>query len=143
MLKPPPTGLVHAKSIVVTRALCVPAMEGILPGFGDMPEVFATAKMVALVELTCIEALRPYLAPGERTVGIGVNLSHAAATPAGMRVTARVRLVAVDGRRLWFEVECRDERETIGAGTHERALVDLARFLERAERKRGDAEARP
>ena len=67
-----------------------------------MPPVLATACMVGFVETTCMEALVPYLAPGQKTVGIHVDLSHVAATPVGMRVTARVELVAVEGRKLRF-----------------------------------------
>lgn len=135
-MKPPPSGLTYRKTIVVTPALCVPAMDAELPGFRGMPEVLATAKMIAFIELTCIEALAPYLEDGERTVGTAVNITHSAATPAGVRVTAHVQLLAVEGRRLRFQAECRDEQERIGAGTHERALIELARFQDATERKR-------
>lgn len=137
MIRTPPAGLAHAKSVVVAPALCVPAMEAALPGFKDMPEVFATAKMVAFIELTCIEALMPYLAAHERTLGTAMKVTHCAATPVGMRVTARVKLLSMDGRRCLFNVECHDEKELIGAGEHERAVVDLARFLGRLEGKSG------
>jgi fluoroacetyl-CoA thioesterase len=63
-------------------------------------------------------------------------MSHAAATPVGMRVTAEVELVAVEGRRLRFRVECRDEAEVIGSGFHERAVIDLPKFIARVEAKR-------
>ena len=135
-MKPPPPRLAYRKTIVVTPALCVPAMDAELPGFRGMPEVLATAKMIAFIELACIEALAPYLEDGERTVGTAVDITHSAATPAGLRVTAHVRLLTVERRRLRFQVECRDEKERIGAGTHERALIDLARFEDASERKR-------
>lgn len=67
-----------------------------------MPAVFATAFMVGFVEWTCIEALRPYLAGHQRTVGTHVDMNHKAATSIGMQVTAEVELLAVEGRRRRF-----------------------------------------
>jgi fluoroacetyl-CoA thioesterase len=64
-------------------------------------------------------------------------MSHCAATPVGMRVTADVELVAVEGRSLRFRIECHDEKELIGAGTHERVVVDASRFLSRTLAKSG------
>jgi len=60
---------------------------------------------------------------------------HVAATPVGMRVTATAEVTAVDGRTLRFRVEARDERELIGDGTHERVVVNVAKFDERVQRK--------
>jgi len=117
--------------------LTSPQLAAAFGGFAGMPDVFATAYLVALVEDTCIEALAPYVEAHERTVGTHVDVSHRAATPVGMRVTAEVELTAIEGRRLRFQVECRDEREVIGAGTHERAVVDATRFLAGALAKRG------
>jgi fluoroacetyl-CoA thioesterase len=73
--------------------------------------VVATACMVALVEATCFDALKPFPKEGQKTVGAHVDLSHVAATPMGMRVTAQVELVAVEGRKLRFKLECQDEKE--------------------------------
>jgi fluoroacetyl-CoA thioesterase len=128
-------GLRHAQAIIVSDALTVPAVSVAFTGFADMPPVFATTFMVGFVEWTCIEALRPYLAVHQRTVGTHVDLSHIAATPVGMEVTAEVELVAVEGRRLRFRVECRDSAEVIGRGFHERAIIDGDKFVERVRRK--------
>ena len=68
-------------------------------------------------------------------MGTHVDLSHVAATPVGMRVTAQMKLVAVEDRKLRFKVECRDEKEIIGTGFHERAIIEEARFLAQLERK--------
>lgn len=130
-------GLRHTQTITVNEALTVPAVSAAFTGFANMPAVFATAFMVGLVEWASIEALRPYLATHQRTVGTHVDMSHTAATPVGMQVTAEVELIAVEGRRLRFRVECRDEAEVIGGGFHERAIVDSGKFLERVRRKRG------
>ena len=129
-------GLRHQHTIVVDDSLTVPAVSQAFTGFADMPPVFATAFLVGFVEWTCIEALRPHLAPDQRTVGVHVDLSHSAATPVGMRVTASVVLVSIEGSRLRFEVECRDEVDMICAGNHDRFLVDQAHFLSRLEKKR-------
>lgn len=128
-------GLRHAQTIVVSHALTVPAVSAAFTGFADMPPVFATALMIGFVEWACIEALRPYRGAHQRTVGTHVDLSHIAATPVGMEVTAEVELVAVEGRRLRFRVECRDSVEMIGRGFHERAIIDGDKFVERVRRK--------
>lgn len=90
--------------------------------------VFATPEMVRLMERAAVNALAPHLAPGQQSVGTMVNVRHLAATPVGATVIAQAELVAVDGRRLTFRVSAHDGTETIGEGTHERALIDLARF---------------
>lgn len=131
-LKP---GLRHSKTLSVEAGLTVPQVSPSFGSFRDMPPVFATAFLVGFVEATCIEALQPYLTAGQRTVGTQVDLSHSAATPVGMTVTAEVELVAVEGRRLRFKVDCRDEVEPIGAGFHERFIIDAERFLQRVAAK--------
>ena len=75
-LKP---GLAGTRTLRINEGLTVPALAPATFGFSDMPPVFATAFLVAFVEWTCIEVLRPYLAAGQRTVGVRVDLSHTAA----------------------------------------------------------------
>jgi fluoroacetyl-CoA thioesterase len=128
-------GLRHAETITVSEAHTVPAMTHLFSTFREMPPVYATAYLVAFVEWTCTQALAPYLAPSERTVGTHVDLSHSAATPVGMRVTAEVELVEVDGRHLKFKVTCRDEAEIVGKGFHERFVIDTEKFAARLARK--------
>jgi len=134
-LKP---GLKISRSVIVDDALTVPAVAAAHFGFIDMPPVFATAFLVGFVEWTCIEALRPYLASGERTVGVHVDLSHSAATPVGMKVTAEVELVERSDRKLRFKVTVRDEADVISEGFHDRYIIDVARFMGRLAKKRGD-----
>src|SRR5579883_3284456 len=110
-LKP---GLRRAETLVVGEALTVPAQAGLFDPTTEMPPVFATAQMIAFVEWVCVHALAPYLGPEQRSVGTKVEMSHLAATPIGMRVTAEVDLVEIDGRRLRFKAVCRDEAEVIG-----------------------------
>ena len=132
-LKP---GLRHTQTLRVDASLTVPAVSPAFTGFADMPPVFATAFLVGFVEWTCIEALRPCLPAGARTVGVHVDLSHIAATPVGMQVSAEVELIAVQGRQLRFRVLCRDDADLICEGHHERALVDFERFMARMQSKR-------
>lgn len=109
-------GIEHEFSFAITEAKTVPALYPESSEFQDMPDVFATGYMVGLIEWTCIQAVNPFLDwPEEQTVGTHINVSHIAATPPGLEVTAKVRLVAVDGRRLVFEVEAHDD--LIGTGT--------------------------
>src|SRR5437660_2719810 len=125
-LKP---GLRRRATIRVSEAMAVPAQGRMMGGTVEMPPVFATANMIAFVEWTCVAALAPYLAPHQRTVGTRVDMTHIAATPIGMQVTAEIELTEIDGRRLRFKVSCYDEREPIGEGLHERAIVDHDRFM--------------
>jgi fluoroacetyl-CoA thioesterase len=129
-------GLRHTETIRVGEALAVPAQAQLFDPSTEMPPVFATAQMIAFVEWTCVHALAPYLTPDQPTVGTRVEMTHTAATPIGMLVTAEVELVKIDGRRFRFQARCRDEVETIGEGFHERMVVNHARFMERLGRKR-------
>ncbi len=97
--------------------------------------VLATPEMVRLMERASVAAVDDLLPPGQRTVGVHLDVHHLAATPVGMRVTARSELVAVEGRKLTFHVETHDEVEKVGEGTHERMIIDLDRFRSRVERK--------
>jgi fluoroacetyl-CoA thioesterase len=121
-------GLEHELRLVVPATKTVPHLYPESARFREMPEVFATGFMVGLVEWACIEAIAPHLDDGELSLGTHVDLSHDAATPPGMEVVARVRLEAVDGRRLTFSATAEDERERICQGTHQRFVIDRARF---------------
>ncbi len=131
----PPVGLKHSKTLTVDAGLTVPQVSPAFADFRAMPPVFATAYLVGFVEATCVEALKPYLTDGRMTVGTHIDISHSAATPIGMRVTATVELIAVEGRRLRFRVECRDDAEAIAAGHHDRVLIDPPKFIARVEAK--------
>lgn len=111
-----------------------PEMSAARVGSG-LVDVFATPMMVALVERTCNESVLPYLEPGQGTVGTQVNVAHTAATPIGMRVWCESELVEVDRRRLLFRVHAFDECGPIGEGTHERFVIDTARFQEKVLNK--------
>jgi len=128
-------GLRFEASQAVAAHQLVPNVAPDWPGFVGMPPVFATAMMIGFIEQTCIQALAPYLDAGQATVGTHVDVSHVAATPQGMRVTAQVELVAIEGRTLLFKVRCEDEGGLIGEGLHRRAIIDSARFLQKLSTK--------
>jgi len=128
-------GMRHAETIVVEDRLTVNRVVGVFASGTDMPPVLATAFMIGFVEWTCMRLLEPYLEPQHRSLGTHVDLSHSAATPVGMKVTAEVTLEAVDNRRLQFGVVCRDEVDVICEGQHERFVVDIDRFLKGVEKK--------
>jgi predicted thioesterase len=103
-------------------------------GSGYLP-VYATPAMVAFMESTAAKSVEPYLEEGYSTVGILVNIRHLAATPAGMKVHCESELMEIDRKRLVFKVSAYDEKELIGEGTHERFIIDINRFMERAAGK--------
>lgn len=120
----------------VPESKTVPALYPESPEFQEMPQVFATGFMVGFLEWACIKAVKPHLDwPEEQTVGTHVNISHSAATPPGLEVTARVKLTQVDGRRLVFEVEANDGVDVISKGTHERFVINRSRFSEKVRQK--------
>lgn len=133
MTKQFPIGLAGEAQVLVTPELTARHL-----GSGGVA-VFATPEMVRLMERAAVAALAPHLAPGQQSVGTHVNVRHLAATPLGATVTARAELIAVDGRRLTFRVSAHDGTETIGEGTHERALIDLARFEAKVAAKAAQA----
>ncbi len=126
-----PVGLEHTLTYRVSRERTVPFLYPEAELFRVMPEVFATGYMVGFMEWACMEALKPFMEEGERTVGTMINVTHEAATPAGMEVTAKVRLIEVDGKRTVWEIEARDEVEVIGRGTHERFAINFEKFSAR------------
>ncbi|HWZ85263.1 MAG TPA: thioesterase [Thermoanaerobaculia bacterium] len=99
------------------------------------PPVFATARMVALMELAAARILAPVLGPGEFSVGVTVDVSHTAATPEGAEVVATARFLGRQDRLFAFEVVAQDAGGEIGRGTHRRAVVSGDRLLRGAVRR--------
>jgi fluoroacetyl-CoA thioesterase len=100
-----------------------------------LPAVMATRVMVGMMELAAMDAIRPYLEPGESSVGIAIEVNHVAATPPGHRVRAEAELIKAEGRRLEFKVRAWDESEEIGSGVHRRAVIESAKFDARLRAK--------
>jgi predicted thioesterase len=97
----------------------------------------STPAMIMNLEITARDAALPHLEPGQDTVGTLVSVSHLAATPVGMKVTYRATLAEIDRRRLTFAVEAFDEKDKIAEGTHQRFIIDVARYAERLKEKMG------
>jgi fluoroacetyl-CoA thioesterase len=122
-------GLTHEFRFRVPESKTVPHLYPEAPDFQVMPRVLATGFMVGLLEWACIQAINPHLDwPSEQSVGTHVNFSHTAATPPGMTVTVRVKLENVEGRKLSFSVSADDGIDKISEGTHERFVIDAAKF---------------
>jgi len=125
-LKP---GIRYQHRFVVPSSKTVPALYPESPEFVAMPEVFATGFLVGFLEWACIKAINPHLDwPQEQTLGTHIDVSHEAATPPGLEVTATVELIEVDGRRLVFAVEAHDGVDLISRGRHERFVINREKF---------------
>ncbi len=97
--------------------------------------VLATPVMINVIEAAALAAIEHLLPSGHQSLGIHLDVSHTAATPVGLRVTATAEVVRLEGRTVTFRVEARDDFESIGGGSHQRVVVSVARFDERVQRK--------
>ncbi|NLI31530.1 MAG: thioesterase family protein [Deltaproteobacteria bacterium] len=103
--------------------------------YPNLPDVFATPFLAGLMERVSAELMHEHLQPGEQSVGISMNLKHTAATPLGMEVRIRTEIVAVEGRKLTFQLEAFDEAEKIGEASHERFVIQADKFNARVQEK--------
>jgi fluoroacetyl-CoA thioesterase len=101
----------------------------------SLPPVLATAMMSLAMELAAIDALKPYLEPGEMSVGVVVNVTHTGATPEGWKVRAEAEVTNSEGRRVGFDLRAYDEKEQVGNGTHSRSVLERAKFDQRFDTK--------
>lgn len=107
------------------------------PPTDAFPAVFATARMIALMEVAGSRVLRPLLKDGELSVGVSVDVTHTAATPKGATVTAEARFTGMEGKLYVFEVRAFDAGGEIGRGFHKRAIVTTERLMLGAARRAG------
>ena len=91
--------------------------------------------MIMIMENAALNAIKPYLNAGESALGTRIDVRHLAATPAGRRVTGEASVTKVDGRHIEFRIRAVDGTQEIGVGTHERMVIDLAKFAERLKTK--------
>jgi len=98
-------------------------------------EVLATPVLVNLMEAAALHAAEQFLPAGHQSLGTRLDIRHIAATPVGMKVVATAEVVKVEGRLISFRVEARDEKELVGDGTHDRVVVNVARFDQRVQDK--------
>jgi fluoroacetyl-CoA thioesterase len=127
-----PSGAKGSFSLIITP-------EHLANRFKDamLPPILATPVMIMVMENAALNAMKPYLDASESALGTRVDVRHLAATPAGRRVTGEAEVTEVDGRRIAFTIRARDGTEVIGVGTHERMVIDLAKFSERLKAKFG------
>jgi fluoroacetyl-CoA thioesterase len=128
-LTPIRPGLTGTASLVVAAEHTAPRV-----GSGRIA-VLATPVMINVIEAAALAAVEHLLPEGHQSLGIRLDVRHFAATPVGLTVTATAEVTEVDGRTITFRVEARDDREVIGEGTHERVVVNVARFDDRVQRK--------
>ena len=122
-------GLQYTHRFVVPQSKTVPALYPEADEFVIMPAVFATGFLVGFLEWACIKLVNPHLDwPQEQTVGTHINVSHEAATPPGLTITATVELIAIEGRKLTFAVEAHDGIDLISKGKHERFIINREKF---------------
>jgi fluoroacetyl-CoA thioesterase len=124
-------GLSGSAELVVAEEHTAPRV-----GSGEV-RVLATPVMINLFEAAALAAVERLLPAGYQSLGTVLNVRHIAATPVGMRAKAKATVRKVDGRTIFFELEARDEKEVIGDGTHERVVVNVAKFSERVQKKLG------
>lgn len=128
MLKP---GITHEETCFVSEEMLASRMQS-----GDI-DVFATPAMAALMEKTAKNLLLHYIEEGKTSVGTQLNISHVSASPLGaqVRAVASVESIQKDGRLVCFKIAAYDQHGLIGEGTHERAVIDKERFLQRLSEK--------
>lgn len=125
-LKP---GLTHEMELETTEEMSAQKV------YFHVPNVYATRAMVGHFEEVCADMVLPHLGEGEQTVGIGMQFKHMAATPLGMKVRFKAKLIEVEGRKLTFEVEGFDEVDKIGEATHERFIINAEKFMSKVAEK--------
>lgn len=122
-------GIKGRKEAVVTLANVATSV-----GSGTV-KVFSTPSMIQLMERAALFSIEPYLEKGQSSVGTHINVSHCAATPVGMKVWAESEVMEIDRRKITFAVKAYDERGLIGEGTHERFIIDIGKFQNKADNK--------
>jgi fluoroacetyl-CoA thioesterase len=130
--------LSHLEPGLTGSAELLVGVEHTAPSIGSgLVPVLATPVMINVIEAAALAAVEHFLPAGHQSLGIHLDVRHFAATPIGMRVRASAELVGIDGRTLTFRVEARDEKEPIGDGSHQRVVVNVARFDARVQKKLG------
>jgi predicted thioesterase len=134
----PELGSVATATLRVEERDLASALSHAFEGTDEFPAVFATSRLVALMEVAAARVLSPSLEEGELSVGVTVDIIHTAATPPGTTVVATATLVRVEGKLFVFDVLAADDAGEIGRGTHKRAVITTARLLDGAAKRRPD-----
>ena len=131
----PEVGASATVDLVVREADCASALKLSNDPRDNFPSVFATTRMIALMELAGARLMHPLLQAGEMSVGAHVDVSHIAATPIGAKVTATATYRGRDGKLFVFDVIAHDPAGEIGRGTHKRAIISEERLVSGAARR--------
>ncbi len=102
----------------------------------DFPAVYATSKMVAIMELAAARLMKLLLKEGELSVGVGVDVKHLAPTPVGSTITSKATFVGMEGALYKYQVEVTDNAGLVGTGQHTRAIIETSRLLAGAAKRR-------
>jgi predicted thioesterase len=124
-----------AEADFVVQAADTASALAISPG-DAFPAVFATSRMIALMELAAARLMKPDLKAGELSVGVSLDVRHTAPTPVGAQVRAVATYLGPEGKLHRFRVEAFDEAGAIGDGQHVRAIVATERLLAGAARRK-------
>ncbi len=98
-------------------------------------DVLSTSILVQMVETAAIHCIEPILSAGQLTLGTHIDLEHSKLVPVGFIVRTQVEVVMLDGPRVSFAVQVFDEQEAVAEGTHERYIIDKAKFLAKLREK--------
>jgi predicted thioesterase len=131
----PEAGAVGTAELVVQESDCASALDVGNAIDEKFPPVFATTRMIALMEMAGARVLKPLLQEGEMSVGVTVDIIHSAATPIGAKVTASATYRGRDGKLFVFDVVAHDPGGEIGRGTHKRAIISRERLLSGAAKR--------
>jgi fluoroacetyl-CoA thioesterase len=121
-------GLTHVRKVAIDRERTIAFM-------GEEARVYATPRLIADIEMTCRQLILEHADPGEDSVGTEVAIRHLAPSLAGMTAEITVRVTAVEGRRVSFEVAVKDELDDLSRGTHGRFVVEVAKTIARLKAK--------
>ena len=125
-----PVGTQGQHEMLVTSEVAISFLNN------EEARVLATPWLIAYLEMTARDTIKPLLLDDEDTVGTQVNVAHLAATPIGMRATFHAEVLQVDGQKVLFRVEAHDEQDKIAEGTHERFIINVKRFAKRVQSKK-------
>ena len=123
------TGITGISEETVTEETVASSMSS-----GGLP-VYATPRMIGMMEYTAWSSVEPYMEEGKGTVGTHLDVSHVSASPLGAHIRIESELVEIDRRRLVFSVRAFDDAGLIGEGTHERFIIDNQKFMDRTQSK--------
>lgn len=121
-------GVSKVKHVMVDRDRTISFM-------GEAGRVYGTPDLGRDMEHACRDVLLEHADPGEDSVGIEITVRHTAPTLPGMAVAITATVMAVEGRKVTFDLVAKDELEPIGTGTHTRFVVDVAKTFERLKAK--------